>query len=440
MADVIDYTDTGVFGRLKQLIKYFNILETRQTSVAAGNYPLPYIKQQILDPYETEGKTSELTTLESDFDAAITAIESLKLAIVYLVGAALAGIASSLGEYNALTPAAVLDALADAMTRDSQTLNRRELIVHASDVDTDLTIKPHTDNVGSGRLVYSFVRPGLTPSEIANAEVLQCNCISSATLKQEVFQLSGEERNRPVSHHGQGSGLGPIITALGESMVNGDFEDWTANAADDWTETVGLWGTEIVKESGGDKYEGSYSVKTAYGEADWKITHALPITLLPNTVYVMALWAKKVATAEGTLRFGISNGDAVDDYVSGCVKSISIASLTTSYVLQFLAFKTPTAVDSTWKLGISSDAPATADFFFDLCQFGAMTGFNEMNFAACSGAIGFGVGDKFGFGSDNVGFQVSESAPGVIQKFLGRCFDAQLPSATGDAETIVDPT
>lgn len=435
MADVINYVN--LFDRLKVLIKYFNILEVRQTGVVITDYPLPYIKNQLLDPYETQGVTSELPTLETDFETAISSIETLKRTIVAWFEAALAGIASDLGEHAAASPVEVLGALADAMARDSETINARELIVHASDVDTDLTVKPHTSNVGTGRLIYTFVRPGLSVSEIANAEVLQCQCISSTTEKEEVFQLSGGERHGSISHLGQGSGLGPTVIALGESIDNGDFEDWTTNAADNWSATIGAWNTEIVQDA--DQYEGTYCVKTAYAESDWKITHPMPITLLPNTLYVMSLWVKKAASATGTLRFGISNGDAVDAFVANCVKSIVVADLTTSYVLKFIAFKTPAAVSSAWTLGISSDTPAAADFFFDLCQFGVMTAHNNMCFAACSGNTGFGIADKFGFGSDNVGFVISESQPGIIQKFIGRCFDTQLPSATGAAETISDP-
>jgi len=437
MADVINYTN--LFARLKELIRYFNSLETRQTSVASGNLPLPYIKNQILSPYESQDLTNELPTLETDFDTAISSIEALKLAIIGWFEAALAGSASSLGEFNETSPAAVLNTLADAMVRDSESINARELIINASDVDTDLTVKPHSSNLGTGRLVYTFARPGLSPSEISIDEVLQCICISSTTLGQEVFQLSGEKSHDRVNHLGQGSGLGSTLTALGESIDDGDFEDWTANAADEWTATVGAWDTEIVQDAAGE-YEGTYCVKTAYAQGDWKITHALPITLLPNTLYVMSLWVKKIATATGTLRFGISNGTAVDAYVANCVKSIDVATgLTTSYVLYFLTFKTPAAVFSTWTLGISSDTPAVEDFFFDLCQFGAMTAFNNMYFAVCSGNAGFGLADKFGFGSDNVGFKIDESAAGIIQKFIGRCFDTQLPSATGGGETIADP-
>lgn len=434
MADIINYSD--LFDRLKVLIKYFNSLETRQVSTGASELPLPYIKNQILSPYETQDITNELQTLEADFSNAIDTIGTLKLAFIGWFETALRGIARELGEYGT-SPAAILDALTDAMNHDSQTLKARELALHTDDIDTDDTIVPHTDNDGTGKLVYSFVRPGLSPSEIANAEVLQCRCISSTTEKQETFQLSGEKSHSRESYLGQGSGLGSTLTALGESIDNGDLEDWTANAADNWTATVGAWNTEIVQDT--DKLEGTYCVKTAYAEGNWKITTPLPITLLPNTVYVIGLWAKKAAGATGTLRFGISNGDAINAFASGCFRTISVADLTTSYTFQFIAFKTPAAVSQSWALGISSDTPGTADFLFDLCQFGVMTAFNNMHFAVCSGDTGFGVNDQFGFGSDNVGFEVVEAINGIIQKFIGRCFGTQLPSTVG-AETISDPT
>lgn len=434
MANIVNYTN--LFDRLKVLIKYFNKLEERQIDTGADDFPLLYIKNQILSPYESQDLTNEVVSLEAEFDSLIAAIDILKRSIIDWFSIALANVASELGEYNELLPAAVLDTLSAAMEHDSQTLKARELIVNADDVDTDSAIKAHTDNVGTGRLVYTFARPGLSPSEIAHAEVLHCQCNSSSLLGQEGFQLSGERSHTRESHLGQGSGLGPTIVALGASVINGNFEDWTAAAADNWTATVGAWDTEIVQNE--DEYEETYCVKTVHAEGDWKITHPMPIVLLPNTMYVVALWVKKEASATGTLRFGISNGDAVDAFVSGCVESLTVADLTTDYVLKFLAFETPAAVDSTWTLGISSDTPAVADLHFDLCQFGEMTVFNSMYFAVCSGDVGFGLADRFGFGSDNVGFEIAEDTNGIIQKFIGRCFGTQLPSTTG-AETIEDP-
>ncbi len=433
MAAIINYSN--LFARLRVLVKYFNSLEVRQVSTGASELPLPYIKNQILSPYETQDLTSELQTLEADFATQMGTLGALKLAIISWFEAALKGIAQDLGIYSTVS-VDVLSALADAMVHDSQTLKARELIIHASDVAADGTIEPHTNNIGTGKLIYTFVRPGLSPSEIANAEVLQCQCILSTTAKQEIFRLSGEPSHSRESYLGQGSGLGSNLIALGAGVDNGNFEDWTASAADNWTATVGVWDTEIAQDA--DEYEGVSAVKTVFAEGDWKITTPVPLALFPNTLYVIGLWVKKETSATGTLRFGLSNGDAVDAFVSGCVKSIAVATLTTTYTFQHLAFKTPAAVDSTWTLGISSDTPGTADFLFDLCQFGAMTLFNNLHFAICSGAVGFGIGDKFGFGSDNSGFEVAESINGVIQKFIGRCFDTQLPSTTG-AETITDP-
>lgn len=434
---VINYSN--LFDRLKVLIKYFNILESRQVAVVSTDLPLPYIKNQILSPYETQDITAELETLETDFEAAIIAEGLLKLSVISWFEAALAGTAKELGVHST-TAADVLAALADAMVHDSESLNAREMIVNALDVDTDSTIKPHTSNVGTGRLVYTFTRPGLSPSEIANVEVIQCLCTAAATPKQENFQLSGEQNNSRDSHLGQGSGLGPFVTALGTSITNGNFETWSGGplAANSWTATLGAWGTEIV-QTAAVVYEGTYSVVTDYTQGDWKITTSLPITLQPATMYTMGLWLRKQTGATGTLRFGLSNGDAKTDFVAGCGASVDLAGLSTTFAFRFITFKTPTTIDSTWTLGISADTPAVADIYFDYAQFGIMTAFNNMYLAICSGADAFGVNDKFGFGSDNTGFEITESAPGIIQKFISRCFNTQLPSATGGSETIADP-
>lgn len=433
---VLTYSD--LFDRLKVLIKYFLELETRQTGTGATNLPLLYIKNQILIPFESQDVTAQLATVETEFESAILALGSLKLSLIAWFEDVLASTAIDLGVHSQV-PADILAALANAMARDSASINAREMIIDAADVDTDGTILHHTGNTGNGRLVYTFIRPGLSPSEIAHAEVLQCCCISSTTPQQERFQLSGQESHSRDSHLGQGSGKGPILTALGASVANGDFEDWTASAADSWTAVVGAWGTEVLQEAS-TIYEGIYSVTTDHTEGDWKLTRTMPVTLLPDTPYIVALAARKLASATGALRFGLSNGTAKDAYVTGCVKTVDVSTLSSSFALQYLAFKTPSVVDSTWTLGISMDTPAVANIFFDLIQFGVMTAFNNMYFALLAGATGFGLDDKFGYGSENAGFAVTESAAGIIQKFIGRCFNTQLPSATGGSETIADPS
>ena len=230
------------------------------------------------------------------------------------------------------------------------------------------------------------------------------------------------------------------MTVLGSSITNGNFEIWTGTPkiATGWTATLGDWGTEILQEVG-TLYQGTYSVKTDYTEGDWKITTPIPITLLPNTMYTVGLWIRKETNATGTIRVGLSNGSAKTDFVTNCYASIDIAGLSTNFEFRYAAFKTPTAIDSTWTIGISSDTQAIADVYFDYIQFGLMTPFNNMSFATFAGVTNFGVNDKFGFGSDNTGFIINETAEGIIQNFIGRMFSMQLPSATGAAETIVDP-
>ena len=62
---------------------------------------------------------------------------------------------------------------------------------------------------------------------------------------------------------------------------------------------------------------------------------------------------------------------------------------------------------------------------------------NEISFALIKGDTDFAIGDKFGYGDDHLGFLI-EAPNGVIQRFMGRCFAAQLPSAA--EPTIADPT
>lgn len=433
---VISYSN--LFDRLNVLIKYFNFIETRQTSESSTNYPLPYIKNQIIAPFNTQSKTQEISTIESDFTNAIVAQNTLKVAILTWFETILRNNADALG-ISSTIPTEILEGLAAAMLRDSQSIVPRVMILNASDVASPNVVVPHASNVGTGSLLYTFEGPGLSPCEISHVETLRCRCTAasrSTAQGQEMFRLSGTPKQSRESYLPQGSGNGPTLYALGTSIPNGNFEAWTGDAADYWTAVVGAWGTEILESAS--SYESDAAVITAFAEGDWKITTPIPIALAPNTTYAMALYAKKAAGATGTLRFGLSNGNTVSAFVASCVASVDVTALTTDYTLQHLIFTTPSAIDSSWTLAISMDTPGTADIYFDFVQFGQMTRFNGLAFAIIAGVTPFGIGDCFGQGSDSVGFSVEEDSNGIIQKFIGRCFGVQLPSDSSN--TISDPT
>lgn len=435
MADIINYNN--LFDRIRILVKYFNELETRQTSVAAGNLPLSYIKNQVVTVFEDQGETDQIATLEAEFDAAITNLNELKLAHLTWFEKMLEQLAVDLGEYAITIPEAILTRLADAMTKDSETVNARETSIDTNDVDTDDTIKAHTDNKGDGKLVYTFAQAGLTPNEISHTEFMHCECISVPAIGQEIFQLSGAQSNSRESHLGQGSGRGPTIMSLGESITNGDFDDWTVLVADNWTAISGTWGTDMLKEDT-EVLRGSYSLESVHTQT-WQIVHALPVTLLPNGLYLFGLWLKATAgTVTGELIASIV--DAAGDDVGLDKLTLDLADLVAdTWEFKYVVIPMPGSVDSTWKLSLEITSQGEELLWIDAVQFGPMTVCNGIHFGLCSGGVDFGLDDKFGYGGDHVGFQVKVDQVGVLQKFFGRCFGVQLPSATGAAETQADP-
>ena len=110
-----------------------------------------------------------------------------------------------------------------------------------------------------------------------------------------------------------------------------------------------------------------------------------------------------------------------------------------SFAFYYFTFITPHKINENPALSFRTNAATqTAVLYLDMIQVIKMVEHNGINFAAFASASAFGIGDKFGFGGDDIGFTVSESEAGQNQKFFARCWNKQLPSLTDESETQAD--
>ena len=458
MALVLPETRTydKTFNRLKQLIKYFYILETRQTGLTATNYPLLYIRNEIITPFDTDSLTELIANLDIKIQSQIDAYSALKYYLIQAAEAVLLDLAPYLGVTNA-TVLKCIDALILAMLKDSKTVANNTLTIASGERESNYeytdqysnesgTIAPNTTpiaNTGDGRLVYTFAQPGVLKAfakELAKAEVMNCICTTAGTDHSEIFTLYGEAERQIQSAIAGGSGQGPTLTVAGNTISNGDMQTWASTplALTGW-DITGTWATDVSREASV-IHEDTYSAKLInVGKA--LISPAL--TLTPDSIYCVGFWARVAEdSAAGNLYVEVidlddSNAQIWTEEVS--LDTSETGEITTSFAFYYFTFITPHKINENPALSFRTNAATqTAVLYLDMIQITKMVEHNGINFAAFASTTPFGIGDKFGFGGDDIGFAVSESEAGQNQKFFARCWNKQLPSLTDESETQAD--
>jgi hypothetical protein len=432
----------NLFERLNPLVKFFEVLEERQmnTTLGTDDYPLPYQKLQILAPYEEQGETGQIATIEADYASAIAADTSLKATLLAYFEATLRAIGAQLKLANPSDLASTIDALGKAMLIDAQSIQERVVALATADQgETTEIVKPHASNLGNGVLLCIKDLPGGVVSEIAFEEIMQCECIRAQPegmlAGSEVFQLSGQALIDRTAPGLRGSGLGPTLSSLYgiNLLLNGDFENWTSDPVPeliDWTVT----GT-VAKEAS-IKYRGSAAVGCA-GTETFALKQA--VNLAPLSVYIVGVWVRRAGGGVPANNVIIEIQDAAGaQKIAGWQSAVADLSAS-AYEFKYAVFVTGSEVAPTWRLAIRSDGATGEKVYFDNIQLGELTKHNNLRFAILSGSKDFYTGDKFGYGAaDYAGFKIEVTTPGIYQAFLGRCFDKQLPSS--GAPTIADPT
>lgn len=438
---VLNYSN--IFARLEPLVLYFNILETRQTSILATDYPIPYIRNEIEGPFASQDMLEELTNFASTFTTHLTSIDTLKSALITWAENIMRTVGVALDEQSTNVEA-VVQRLGVAMAKDSYYVTSRDLQINSNDLEagdaSDGTIVPHTDNTGTGVLVFSFTNEDGVDSQLPEAEIISIECVAAVTLGSEIFQVNGSMNNGDISYLGTGSGSGPSLVSLGNSLTDNYFETWsgTPKVLDNWSLDAGAWGTDCEQDT--DAYKGSYCIELNAAGSNIKLTQAFTSKLKTKTPYLVGVWAKKAAGATGHVYLEVAdvNGTAVSGYTA---LDIDVATdLTTSYTFHWAVILTSGSTGTDWLLQIRTDTIAVADVFIDYIQFGEMIKHNNIYWALASGSVDWHVGDKFGFGSDWTGIKVEVGGgnDGVWQRFFGRVWGKQLPSS--GASLIAEPS
>jgi hypothetical protein len=330
-------------------------------------------------------------------------------------------------------------------------------------------------NTGNGVFVYDTSAPDTllkSTNDFPNirAEVIEARCVQDAQSGaiqrgSEVFELRGQPAYPSLDYRfPAGSGRVMRVNAMSASvdagasgqnlLTNSDLEDQTSNVPDQWTVVSGTAGTQFATETGaGNFYRGAKSLKLIHGTGGlFNIRQQLGSAngtvgrLTPDRPYVIAFAAKKDAGATGTIRLSVKDASGAiinsGDFTAptnGFFFSQSVASLTTSYALYTLAFRTPRAMASDLYFHLESTTTiAVASVYIDEIIVAEL-----MPLAPGGQAMGMLAGSTDWVIDDNGRFTFGNDGTSTMVRGIDRLFDMypkglSLPANYSAAETIAD--
>ena len=280
-----------------------------------------------------------------------------------------------------------------------------------------------------------------TPSELASNEAMVVTCIADheggASEGAESFRWDGEVKPRSAyDWQFDGSGNGPTITVANGSglLTNGEFENFTGDAPDNWDIDNGAAGYEIFDETSAQK-RGSKCLKiTGDGsEATIGISQTLS-NLTAGKRYFVACWVKGDATvAAGTLTIKMAG----TGYTAGTSEKISMTAAAlaaqTTFGIESFFFNAPLDIPSDFEIVIEVTDTLTngADILIDGLVLAEAVWHGGICAGIIAGADPFLVGDRFTFSVSNTGV-------GAFQEMFRKLYHHQLPSDLTGSETISD--
>ena len=318
-------------------------------------------------------------------------------------------------------------------------------------------------NTGNGTMVQLLEAPNILLSSTNDwpdirEELLEFRCVQDAqngsiSAGSEVFAVRGLARYAGLDYRfpgGSGADLRiPSVCASVDNgaayaniLTNSDLEDWTSNVPDQFTVSSGTAGTDFLAATGA---RGSYCLKGAVTGSTFKIRQQLGASsgtlgkIAPDRAYVLAAMMKKDATATGTIRLSLQDSGGTILSTGAVAISQSVASLTTSWQIVSLTFRSPKALPSAVYLVLETTAAiATAAAYVDEIVLA------ELRPIAPGGqAVAVITGTTDWIVDDNLRKKFSNNDEGLFVRAFDRLFDMyglglSLPQNYLGVETISD--
>jgi len=256
------------------------------------------------------------------------------------------------------------------------------------------------------------------------------------TSGQESFSLNGElaVSDRWGTETG-GSGTGPSVRTVNSSTIlsNGDFENFTSNAPDNWTIDSGAAGTSIFREST-NYYRGTYALKfLGTGAVATIQLSQTPSSMTPRKRYLVSFRYK--ASAVDTNAQYLQAYFTGTGYTASSTEKVDIGGdvWSTSWAHAYFWVNVPANMPSDWKfvLRVTGTPSNGKAIYIDSLAVTPAIYHNGVAVGVVAGSTPFVRGDAFTW-------TVANDNAGTFQKFFRKQFNTQLPSNNAGAETIAD--
>jgi hypothetical protein len=305
-------------------------------------------------------------------------------------------------------------------------------------------------NTGNPTMITSLLSGKGKTLENCLAEDLVLKITSTSTAGSETGTMSGEylETSDKMRHDWpSGSGASKTITVRDPGsagfLTNGDFDDFTANAPDNWTIDTGVAGTDVTDETSTVYRGGACLEFDGDGATLSAISQDLSaLSLVSRTPYPVCVQVKcDVVPAAGVMVIDLYDGSAIisDDEGTANSLTVTLSAAHTTFEPYTAVFRLPEPVPATVKIRVRLSTAITggSSAFVDDLIFGpAMTSMYTGGpyVSLIRGAVDPAKDDQWVT-------TVTNARAGAFQELFDKFYnnpDKLLPSATGAGETIAD--
>lgn len=438
----------GLFDRLGKIQHVINVTNTFLGGTSAGD--LPEEVEDIFDEFPAGTDVYVLRTI----DAVLPAFETYQAGALTFLGSLKTAAQELLIKMVDDDSALPVKDVATALTELKRYMEDNSEDVDASTVSA--TPAAHSGNTGTGKVVASVVNGEGKTLENAYAEDIQViiTDTSSAAVGGggESVSIKGEAAAANVLSHNWPLGSGASTTstvrnpATNGFLTNGDFNDFTTNAPDNWTIDTGAAGTDIFEETSTVFIEASCMRWDGDGSTLVKISQDLSAkSWVARTNYMVSVWIKQsvASPAAGVLAIDLYDNDGAavhqDEASTSNTLTIDLKTGSTSWTNYNTTFRLVDPVPDSIHARVYFTQALTnlesvyiADLIIGPALSATYTGGPYLD--AVRGATEFRKGDLFTVA-------VANNYAGSFQQACWRLFDNPqilLPSDTGGTETIND--
>lgn len=438
----------GLFDRLGKIQHVINITNTFLGGTSAGD--LPEEVEDIFDEFPAGTDVYVLRTI----DAVLPAFETYQSGALTFLGALKTAaqelLIKMVNDNNAIPVKDVATALAELklyMEDNSEDVDASTVSVSSS---------AHGSNTGSGILVASSKDGEGKALENMYAEdmIVKITDTSSAATGGggESVSIKGEAAAANILSHDWPLGSGTSTTstvrnpAANGFLTNGDFNDFTTNAPDNWTIDTGAAGTDIYEETSTIFVEASCMKWTGDGSTLVKISQDLSAkSWVSRTNYMVSVWIKQsdASPAAGVLQIDLYDSDnaaiIADDAGTNNALAIDLTTGSTSWTHYPTSFRLPDPLPDSIhaRVHFTTALTNTVDIFIADLIIGP-----ALSSTYTGGPYLDVVRGQTPFAKDDFFTAiVANNYAGAFQQACWRLFDNPqilLPSDTGGTETIDD--